>query len=94
MKNYPTNEEIEAALREAMQEGPMTKNIERLAELARKNQWLNACLTGMTEVAARNLNIPPGSDELYGLVTGAMMSGLDIGLRIGEARIRRLSRVN
>jgi hypothetical protein len=81
----PSEEEIRQAVHSANQDGPMP-----LAELVDTVPSIHAMVSDMAGIAKRqgsNLN-------LYTFLKSAFVAGLNLGIRIGEARARYFGKPN
>jgi hypothetical protein len=88
MMELPTREEIEQAWREINAAGPMAHDTLVLSALGIRNSRLSDAVRRMTEVLAKTLDINPSlAGILQALVMGCVVTGLNYGLRIGDARV-------
>lgn len=89
MMTPPTPKEIEAAWREIDAAGPLAHDTLDLSILCLRSPRLVDAIKRMSEVYAFTLHVDPAYVELIRpLVMGAVMTGLNYGLRIGDSRVK------
>lgn len=85
----PTQKEMEDAHSAISREGPMAETTLKLGKLAQESAvlrgWVERVVSGLVGTAK---DAPESADSplWHGALTGALISGLNLGLRIGEAR--------
>jgi hypothetical protein len=89
----PTYEEIEAAWRAINEAGPMAHDTVDLSMLATKNSRLAGAVRRMADVHVKALGVDPSNaDMARALIMGAMVTGLNYGLRISDARVAAVTK--
>ena len=84
----PTKEELEAAWREIDQAGPKAHVTTELALLALKGNRLSETVRHLADISRAALELPDSRAGItQAVVMSCVISGLNYGLRIGDARI-------